>query len=890
MNWLNKILGSEDKKPASASPVVARKAAEIRAPVADPQLLRQRLAQAQSEAQRMQLQGDLGAALGQSGIGPAAGDPSPVRSGAVVNAADKLSALSWLADLTDEDSLAEVALHAHFAEVRLAAAQRLTATAVLERVAQASRVKDKGVYRLCTNTLRQRQAASDCAQRATVLERELALLLAATPVAASHLVDLEREFKQLGGVDLRRCEQLIEEVRARVQEQSRHLQRLHARHLAAQALADELARQPVLQQEQWQQLCERWQQLRSADGVADAWPDWLAKHKELVALNLLGEAVDRRLSEAGEDLERFRQCELFVETHGGAAELGEDTLAAWQALGKPQGAALCAEVEARWAACVQRAARNKPAPVAAPAALPHAAPRPPKDHQQAQHLIAQMEAAVEQGHLQQAGKLETQIEVAAAGGLSHGLAQRFGAARAQLAKLRGWARWGGDQARQQLILLAEGLAQPQDDVEQLAKAIAKLRQEWKSLDAHGAATRSMWEQFDATVTRAYAPVTAHRAEQAARRDAARQAKEALCQEWEQWLAQISWEHADMRVIQARRQEICDTWRAAVPAGMREERGLRKRFDSFLAGVDARIDAARRQEAGRCEDLIGAAAALRQMTSLRQAIESIKTLQQRWRDEATSVRLPRAEQEKLWQRFRGACDAVFARREEEKSQQDAQRLQRAEEAQLRLAELEAALAQDDIGQLQQRLLEFRASWRDVKQVSAAAKDVLQRAETHLKALQLSKRLAPFQLMAQKMALVEQIEGAAATGQATDELARQVETAWQGLSRLPERFEQALARRRAAAANVTAASLAEGSKRREEVLLDLEIGLGLGASDSGDAARRTRQLQLLQQRFRKDQAAPADPQLQIAQWYATPAVPDQSQQRRMDAILEALGRKT
>ncbi|MCX7178296.1 MAG: hypothetical protein NTX56_05780, partial [Proteobacteria bacterium] len=109
MNWLNKILGSEDKKPASASPVVARKAAEIRAPVADPQLLRQRLAQAQSEAQRMQLQGDLGAALCQSVIGPAAGDPSPVRSGAVVNAADKLSALSWLADLTDEDSLAEVA-------------------------------------------------------------------------------------------------------------------------------------------------------------------------------------------------------------------------------------------------------------------------------------------------------------------------------------------------------------------------------------------------------------------------------------------------------------------------------------------------------------------------------------------------------------------------------------------------------------------------------------------------------------------------------------------------------------------------------------------------------------------------------------------------------------
>ena len=877
MNWLNRILRSQNKQPASPSTVAARALSEAQVPAADPLLLRQRISLAQTDPERLQLERDLGAALAQAKqtLGPE--ETSQVRGSAVVHAPDKASALVWLADLADEEILAEVAQHAHFAEVRLAAAQRLNSTATLERVAQASRVKDKGVYRQCMNTLRARRQADDCALRAAALTRELERLLLTDPLPATRLVDLEREFKQLAAVDLGHCERLLEQFRARVQEQSRQLQQLHARHLAAQALADDLARQTVQQQTQWQQFQERWQALFN---VANVWPDWLADHKELASLNLLLSQIAVRLGEAGEDLERSRQCEAFLALHGQPETPDEDTLAAWEALDKPRCPALRSDLQARWTACVNRIVRK-------PASPPPPPTQAPKDYQQVQKLIAQMEAAVEQGHLGEAGKLESEIEsFTATTGLSHALSQRFGQVRAQLLKLRGWARWGSDQARQQLIAQVEELALGQDDVDSLSKAIVKLREEWKSLDAHGAATRSLWTQFNAAAERAYAPVAAHRAELAAKREAARLAKEALCLEWENWLAQISWEHADIRVVQAMRQQICDAWRSAAAAGMREERGLRKRYEAVLASVDANIDAARRREVSRCESLISAAEALRQLASLRQAIEEIKTLQQRWRDEALSVRLPRAEQELLWQRFRNACDAVFARRSEEKQQQNAQRAQRAEAAQQRLAELEAMLDSKDIAAVQQCLAEFRAAWRDAKQLTASAKEILLRVEAHLQALQASKRQAPYQLMARKLALLEPIERAAAAGESVDELLRQAETAWQVLPRLAEKFEQTLARRLAAAPGASSIGLAEGSKQREELLLDMEIALGLGSPDAHDAARRARQLQLLQQRFRKDQVAPADLHLLVTRWYATAALSDPAQQRRMDAILEAL----
>ncbi|MCX7169532.1 MAG: DUF349 domain-containing protein, partial [Proteobacteria bacterium] len=262
-------------------------------------------------------------------------------------------------------------------------------------------------------------------------------------------------------------------------------------------------------------------------------------------------------------------------------------------------------------------------------------------------------------------------------------------------------------------------------------------------------------------------------------------------------------------------------------------------------------------------------------------------QQRWRDEALSVRLARAEQEQLWRRFRSVCDAVFARRAEEKTQQTAQRAQQREAAQLRLAELQAALSNREIGQVQQSIADFRAAWREDRAMPTPAKETLQQAEAHLQALQAQKRQAPYQLLAQKIALIEQVESAAAAGADAAAQLSEAREAWKTLPRLLAKLEQPLARRLAAAPGATATGLAEGGKLREGLLSELEIALGL-RSDAHDESRRNRNLQLLQQKFRRDQPPPVDLDKLVADWHAAAATPDELQQQRMALILQTMGK--
>ena len=897
MTWLNKILRSETPDRPAAAAEHARPQSKV--VVADPQQIRLRLSQAVNatnatnatnpdEAER--LTQALGEALAQTRQAPLPEDSAWVRSHAIMLLSDKPSALSWLAELNEEECLAAVALQARLAEVRLSAARRLDSGVWLERVAQASRDKDKGVYRHCATVLQQRQMDSASAARAVVLEAELETLLAEDPVAATRLVDLEREFQQLAGNESPRCKELMTQFRTRAQEQARHMQMLHARHMAVAALAADMEQPAGLSAEHLVQLRQRWCELTENPAAA---PEWLVKHKEALTLKQLLVQIEARLTSAEEDLQRLNGCADFLANHEQGQLLGEADIAAWEALAKPENQQLWRPLQARWEACLKRQAKPVAA-VAEPVAPVQT--RLVRDPAASAQLIDRLSEAIEQGHLADASKLDADIaKLESAAGLPHGQAQRLLRVRADLLKLRGWARWGSDQARQQLIVQAEQLSQGHDDVAALAQAIAKLRQEWKGLDSHAASNKALWQRFDTLVEKAYAPVAAHRAELAAKLQVARQAREALCLKWEEWQAQVAWEHADMRVVQTMRQEICDAWRALGAPGARERRGLQKRFEKLLAGLDTHIETARRAEIERCEALIVAAQALTQESRLRQAIEGIKKLQQRWREEAGNIRLGRAEQEKLWKRFRAACDAVFARREEEKVQQTAQRAQQRETAQLKLAELQGALNNQDEAQVRQRIADFRGAWRAAStgNMPASANQALQSAEAHLESLQVSKREAPLRLLMQKTALIEQVESEAAGGasaEAIAELMRTVQSQWQALPRSPAKFEQPLTRRLAAASRATASGLAEGCKLRTSLLLDLELALGLSADAASEVSRRNRHLQLLQQKFQRGQSPSDDLDRLVADWLATAAVSDAQQQQRMTLILQAMRSKS
>jgi exonuclease SbcC len=894
MNWLRRLMGRSADKRAAQAPDGPLKPARAE-PVSDISQLRQSMATAPDAVQRAACESALGRALAAAPQRPETDDPMPVWVAAVCHVSDKTMALAWIEAINDEPALADIAAGSRFGEVRLAAAQHLNDASLLERVANASRDRDKRVFRHCSERLRDKREAASRAQRLTELAHALSELLKDTPLAGSKLLVLQQEWRALckGQNDEAECAALLQQAQERFSEEMQSLRTVQAQRAEADTLLSEIAGGHLPSMHK----LETWA-LRSGaleDGL-DGSPLWLVEHAEGRALRQTLQDIEGALAAQAEDVRRSVACERFIEGLDVDAAIGASAVAAWEALPKPISESAQRDLQARWQALRVQQAADAPVPETPLASERKRTETPaaaPVDVAAVGALLGEIEQHLEQGRLADAERLDKQIDRATRGAVPAGsLGRRWRRARGQIARLRGWARWGTDQVREHLIADAEELLRGEPDVDERARLVPALRREWKRLDTHGAAAKSQWERFDAALAQVYQPVLEQRAEEAVRHEAARAAKEALCSDWEAWLDGVVWEHADYKVIEAQRQDMLTRWRAAATAGFRDDRALRKRFDALLARIDGKLSEVRRMETARREQLIEIVEGLREASDLGHAIGEAKAAQARWRAEAAGVRLSRADEQALWQRFRSACDAVFARRE---AQQATTAARREEQTLARLddiREFEASVQGADADVLQQALVHFRDRWGDSRAARAGdgledrARDLVQHAEQRLASLRSEEYRLRLELMARKAALAQRVETAAAAALPTEDIVAEARASWEELSTLPHDSEQLLVQRLTTAISATPETLSAGHAARAALLLDLEIALGLPSLPAHADARRERQLMQLQQHFGAVSAAAQQPESLVAQWFATAATPDAEQEVRMVAIVRRL----
>lgn len=794
---------------------------------------------------------------------PSPGDPPEVWVEAVCSASDKAAAAEWAAQVEGDEWLAAIAIRGRFAEVRLAAVQRITDAEVLKKVADANRDKDKLVYRHCSETLRAHRQGGERARRAPEFVAALQALLDATPLAISHLLQIEKDMQALGadGAEFAGCNDLLALARARVLEETQA--QIDLRGLLSEAEA--VLAGIVSLQTADEGAVGRLQASHAGFKVRfEACPAWLAALPAARSLKGVLQDMESRIAALGAEQERLSaQAALQAAQAAQAAEAAEAARQAQDeaqrsddaAQGSPSdaprsaGDPLQATDEGQTAACDTDAAKAAAHAKGSPAA------RKPIDKVLAQQMLDEFERHLEEGHLAEADAAALRLDNLLGGeALTGQLGRRLQRARSQVTRLHGWERWGTDQARAQLIGAAEALLRGEPDIAERARAVPLLRGEWKRLDAHGAASRGLWFRFDTALERAYKPVAKQRAADAARHEAARTAKRALLDTWGAWLAPPDGAAPDHAALGAKRAEMIAQWRAAESAGFRDERKLRKRFDALVEKIDAQLEQGQAAEVARREEIIVAAQALSEIADSGQAVNAAKALQRRWKEEAGAARIGHAKDRKLWERFRAACDAVFARREAEQAERAAQRNERAQAQKAVLDDFEtviaAAEAASNAGQLKQALAKFRAALPRPRPDAAGrggeadprARALIRRAEQKIDALQQKQQGARYARMAEESV--------------------------------------------AAAASATPEVLAQGHAARDELLLDLEIALDLPTPQSHAATRRARMLKKLQGHFRGDAAAAKDPDALVAQWYATPAAPDAAQDARLASVVDRL----
>ncbi|MRW84220.1 DUF349 domain-containing protein [Pseudoduganella sp. FT26W] len=562
----------------------------------------------------------------------------------------------------------------------------------------------------------------------------------------------------------------------------------------------------------------------------------------------------------------------------------------------------------------------KPAPSAAPTsagspeapqevAADTASAKPPKQAKPAPketdkkflETMDALEAALEQGQLHAAAEHDKWLREHKTR-LSPAQTEHLNHVRAELKRLGDWARWGGNISREELVKAVEELPAQKLAMSELAKKVGSMRDRWKQLDAvSGHAPKSLWERFDAACTSAYAPAAAHFKQLADERHANAAKAEALISETRALGESAAAEGADLKNVAAAGQRLRQMWTRLGTIDRKEKRKLDHTFDKVLAHMLAPLSEQRKVEAAKREELITEAEALE--PSDRHTLDKLRRLQERWQEQAKALPLERKVEQALWQRFRSACDAIFAKRKETAHAADHERKAHLHAREAICKELEdATFSGEDKAQLAaiaKALKDAATAWNAAGTVPRAAEarinqryhNAVGKVQAQADAIKRRAGAAQANALRDKLRLAQGLEAAIAGPDAIDVADWQAK--WTALPSLGNDYERALQGRFNAAVSAVdgrRAAYAQELERNRARLLDEVLRLEIVAGvDSGAEFARERlkmQVEVLQSSLKSGQK-PQSATAAYLQLCAMPALADARTASRIEQLLRRIG---
>jgi hypothetical protein len=289
---------------------------------------------------------------------------------------------------------------------------------------------------------------------------------------------------------------------------------------------------------------------------------------------------------------------------------------------------------------------------------------------------------------------------------------------------------------------------------------------------------------------------------------------------------------------------------------------------------------------------------------------VKAIQTRWQGQAKGFRLAQRDERALWEQFRAACDAVFDARQAKRKQEDGVKHENRRALEAICVELEnLAVATDkDDNDLRRILRDLEGQWtkriggfdpalRGVESRFRNAKTVVEAA---LSARSRSREAAVWETLAAKERLCEELDALVRTtgSSVEDTMTAAASERWATIPLLASAWEKKmLARRdgalRALSENAAAATYASrierGIESRREILLELEISLGLESPADLQAQRLALQVKQLRHRFQS--AATAEDRTARARllaWCSEPGIADASDRMRCERVFSAIAK--
>ena len=809
----------------------------------------------------------------------------------------------------DEAAAFEFIVSSEFADARLIAAEHVHALPLLEKVHQAMRNTDRRVAKLMQGRidLIRHQAAET--QRAQASIAAAQRLLSDEKLSPNQVAELDRQWQVIKATP----ELATDFAAARAALAAR----LEAQVLLQRAVIDAVAAARALASN-GQGAGELAQALADLDAEH-------ARHAQSPERASLPKHLELDFTQAREQAQSAlqalqqhqavfdaRQLALAEWQAQDAATLDVDVLKrTWQALPRLPESGLSDSLQQQFAALLASA----PAPVVPAAdveAPAHAEPAPRKPRQEHAPVSKEateqffktldaMEAALQDGLLHVASEHDKALRDSKHGRLTSAQSDRLAHVRAQFKQLADWARWGGNVSREELVKAAEELPAQELPMAELAKKVGSLRERWKSLDTlSGPAPKSLWERFDAACSVAYAPAAQHFKQLAEERHGnAAKAQELIAET----AALAAEESTDWKHVASASQRLRQAWTRLGTIDRKEKKRLDGEFGAALDALSKPLETQRQIETARREQLIVEVGLLK--PSERNTVDMLKALQEKWQELAKALPLERRAEQALWQRFRAACDDIFAKRKETAHAADHERREHLHAREALCASLETAVIPDGddrarTSAINQLLRDTRNAWNATGPVPRASEaKIEQRYQAAVAGVQaqadaIAERAGAAQANAlrDKLRLVQALEAALADADAGAD-AQAWGGRWSALPPLDAQYERSLQQRFAAAQAALgegAAAYVEQLQANEARLLDEVLRLEIVAGvDSGAEFARDRlkmQVEVLQSSLKSGQK-PLTQVLQLMQLCAIPAVTDARTASRIETLLRRIG---
>jgi DNA repair protein SbcC/Rad50 len=485
-------------------------------------------------------------------------------------------------------------------------------------------------------------------------------------------------------------------------------------------------------------------------------------------------------------------------------------------------------------------------------------------------IIAQLDASIEERQLKQSRNLLKKAQLTASqldAKLGKKVAQALALRSSQVQSLKDWQGFASAPRQNELCEAMEALTEQHISPELKATKIKEMQQEWRSLG--GAADQSLWERFKTAADKAFEPCAEYFQAQNGLKESNLERRNTIISQLSAFEDNHDWASADWKAIENISRQAKNEWREAYPVDHKLNKPLQEQFNKLIKLIDKRLSEQKQANMKLKANIVERAQALSEENDLSVAMGSAKSLQAEWQKIGITQH---GKDRALWKEFRAACDAIFAKRDQAREQEQT------ENAELRTAaeELCTAIktsANDtaiaEASHVDELISDFRKRFKNLGELPRKQREVIQN--------QYEQAMHELKDKAQNLrhkAVLQQWQEAARKAQTLSTAAHTKDA--EELAQLESEFSSKVALDKALEAEFAKAwkSLSQQAKKEpaseadvRELCIRCEIAAGLDSPESESERRMQLQVSRLSEGLSSSKNQSREEQLTelLTQWY-------------------------